>query len=516
MTAVSPLRREDEPEPPQSGRAGDGPQRLRQLLASAAELSLPSTVDFLEPPERVLEAPSATTPEVLAETVEGFLLEHYSTGTETGDTYCSCLAVYLTWCSEHGVDPLLITRPQASRFANWLAATTSPVTLQVRSAARRSQILSACTSLMDYAVDADARPEWTRNPFSKVKRPTVDKHPRTGPRLTVSHVNQLVLGARTDHLLGGVLGKLLVAVPARMGLRPGDVCRLNLDDVGDDGLGDYELDVQVKGGKTIKRWLPRDMASDFYTWLKLRPEPERPDKHGTPLFVHPRRRCRLTTDDLLRLIRRAAAQAGLPFADRLCVRDLRPFFNSLAKAQGSTLEERRVGMGHSTAVTTERYDRTEWAREHDPAIRVSAAFDAYPAEERIAPLAEQLWKPPSVQRGCDCTPVWPELHVDLAPVGVDQTGMCVITEQPEPGTHALQPYCRRCRVAYPGPFRVARVLDDPEQEWLRQTREGLTEAALYPAAVARRAEQRRAGQADADQDEPGGPSRADEDGQGST
>jgi hypothetical protein len=74
---------------------------------------------------------------------------------------------------------------------------------------------------------------------------------------------------------------------------------------------------------------------------------------------------------------------------------------------------------------------------------------------------------------------------------VDQLAVCVVTEEPEPGTHQLSPYCGKCRVAYPGWFRVARVLDDPEGEWLRQARAGMAEAYQYPDAVARREERRR-------------------------
>lgn len=471
--------------------------RLAGLMRSTAKLVLPRSVDFLEPPQMVLTAPQPTTLDVLDEVLGGWLLEHYSRSVSTGATYCSCMAVYLPWCSRNGIDPLLITRPQASRFAGWLAVQPSPETRAVRSASRRAQILSSCASLLEYAVDAAVRPEWARNPFENVKRPVVDRTPRPTPRITVSHVNQLVLGARADHLLGGVLGKLLIAIPARMGLRPGDVCRLNVSGVDDDGFGGFQLAIPVKGGKTLLRWLPPDMASDLATWLRLRPEPEeqeRPDPLGPdPLFVHPRRLERANPDDLLRLVRRSALVAGLPYAGSICTRWFRPFFNTLAKAQGATLEERKTGLGHASATTTERYDRTDWAREHDPAIRVSAAFDDYPAEARIAPLVDQQqWRPPAIQRGCDCTPVWPTLHVDLSPVGVDQTAVCEPSDEHEPGTQALRPYCRRCRVAYPGPFRVVRVLDDdPAQLLLEEARRGMTEAALYPGAVQRRDERRR-------------------------
>jgi integrase len=476
------------------------PTRLAGLNRYAANLPLPRSVDWLEDPRRVLEQPRPTTPDVLEEVLTGFLTEHYSVGGQTGDTYCSAVRVYLGWCGENAVDPFLVTRPQASKFASWLASSPSEVTRQPRSASRRKQILCACTGLIEYAVSADARPEWSRNPFSAVKKPKVDQHPKTRPKLTVSHVNRLVIAARDDHLLGGVLGKLLVAVPARMGLRPGDLCRLNVCATQDDGQGGYELAVPVKGGKTLPRWLPPDMASDFYTYLKRRVEPDepaRPDEFGPdPLFVHPRRRVRVNTDDLLRLLRRAAVAAGLPFAGELCVRDLRPFFNTLARQMGSPLEDRRVGLGHASARTTEVYDRTEWAREHDPAIRVSAAFDDYPAESRLVPLTAEKWLPPPVERRCDCTPVWPKLLVDLTPFRLDQLGLCEITDEHEPGTHQLAPYCARCRVAYDGPFRVVRLLDDPEREGLRVARERMAEAHLYPDAIRRREERRRAGGAE--------------------
>ena len=39
--------------------------------------------------------------------------------------------------------------------------------------------------------------------------------------------------------------------------------------------------------------------------------------------------------------------------------------------------------------------------------------------------------------------------------------MCLITDEPEPGAYRLVPCCPRRRIAYPGSFFVARVLDDP-------------------------------------------------------
>ncbi|MBA8929530.1 integrase [Kutzneria viridogrisea] len=461
----------------------------------SSNLELPSNADWLEPPEHTLQAPTATDNALLVEMVEGFVLEFHAAGGSTSDTYCSALRIYLPWCADNGIDPLLITRRHASKFSAWLATTRSPSTHQIRSASRRAGILSACSSFLEYVIDNGARPEWARNPFTRLKRPTVDRSAASGMRLTVSTANQLVLGARADRLLGGVLGKLLLATQARMGIRPGDVCSLNLSGAADDGCGGYELRVPVKGGKSVTRWLPPDLASDFYTYLKLRSEPverEKPDPRGPdPLFVHPVRHSRLSTDDLLRLLRRSAARAGILDPDALTCRMFRPFFNTLAKAQGAALEDRKVALGHARASTTERYDRTVWAREHDPAIAVAAAFDGYPAEARIAPLLDQQWAPPPVERGCDCTPRWPELFVDLSPVGVDQTAVAVITEEPEPGTHALTPYCRRCRTAYPGPFRVVRVLDDLGEVLLGQVRAELAEVALYPEAVRRRSERRR-------------------------
>jgi integrase len=472
------------------------PTRLAGLKQFAAKVPLPRTTDFVEEPRRLLEQPIATTPDVLDEVLCGFLAEHYSTGGQTGDTYCSSTRTYLEWCGENAIDPFMVTRPQASRFAAWLAITPSPATLKVRSPSRRKVILSTCTKLLEYAAEAEARPEWARNPFASVKKPRIDPTPKPGVRLTVSHVNRLVLAAREDHLLGGVLGKLLVAIPARMGLRPGDLCRLNEDHANDDGHGGYQLDVPVKGGTILPRWLPPDMASDFYTLLNRRVAPEegeQPDPFGdNPLFVHPRWLRRLNTDDVLRLLRRAAERAGLPFAAELCSRDLRPFFNTTARAMGATIEDRQVGLGHASSKTTEAYDRTEWSREHDPAIRVSAAFEDYPAEARIAPLTAEKWMPPQLERRCDCTPIWPRLLVDLTPLGVDQLALCVPSDEAEPGTHQLSPYCARCRVAFDGPFRVMKVYDDdPEQEFLRRARDAMVEAHLYPAAVERREERQR-------------------------
>lgn len=486
--------------PPLATSAAPGARRLAGLRATTAELQLPDVVDFPVAPERVLQLPVATTADVLDDVVFGWLAEKIARSPKTAETYCSCMAVYLPWCSAERVDPLLITRPQASRFAQWLASMPSATTSRVRSPARRAQILAACTSLLEYAIEADARPGWVPNPFARVPRPVIDRHPKHTGAVTVSQVNQVVLAARGDRVLGSVLGKLVVALMARLGLRPGDVCRLNLSGAEDDGHGGYRLQVRVKGGRWLPRWLPPDMASDFWTYAhRVRVQPASGDDvpadplGDDPLFVHPRLQRRLCTDDVRALVRRASAAAGVrhPAGRQMTSRDFRPFFNTLARSMGATLEERQRGLGHASATTTELYDRTEWARTRDPAIRVSAAFDDYPAESRLAPITITRWSAPPVQMGCDCTPQWPQLHVDLTPVGVDQTAVCVITEAPEPGTHRLQPYCRRCRVAYPGFFRVARVLDDAEGRWLDEARAGLTEAARFPEAVDRRDERRR-------------------------
>jgi hypothetical protein len=67
----------------------------------------------------------------------------------------------------------------------------------------------------------------------------------------------------------------------------------------------------------------------------------------------------------------------------------------------------------------------------------------------------------------------------------------LITDEPEPGVYRLVRYCRRCRMAYPGSFRVVRVLDDPAGTLLEVAQCGLAEAAMYPDTVDRRDERRR-------------------------
>lgn len=473
------------------------PARLAGLMGSTGKLTLPRSVEFMESPSEVLSQPQATTRDVLDEVLSGWLGEHYSTGGSTADTYASAVRLYLGWCSRMQVDPLLVRRPDASRFAQWLGEAASEVTGGVRSARSRRQILSACAALVDYAVQADVRPEWARNPFRDVKRPAVPPVPAVAPRIRPEHVNRMVVAAREDHLLGGVLGKLLVAVLARLGLRPGGMCGINVSGVRDDGHGGFELEVPLKGGTSKTRWLPPDMASDFYAYLhraRVAVDEDQPaDQRGVdPLFVHPRRRVRVNTDDVLRLVRRSALRAGLPYGGELCSRHFRTFFATASRQAGSTLEERREGMGHVRAETTERYDRTEWSRQHDPAMKVSVLFEGYPAEDRTAPLQPADRRlPPRVEVGCECTPQWPELHVDLAPVGVDQTAVAVVAEQFEPGTDRLSPYCRKCRVAYTGPFRVSRVLDDVAGELFEQARRELWEHAAYPAGIERRDERGR-------------------------
>ncbi|NUT53493.1 MAG: site-specific integrase [Saccharothrix sp.] len=462
------------------------PRRLAALAADVDLLSFPTT-------------PAAE----VRGLATGFLGERHSRSPSTGQTYTSCLRAWLTWCATERVDPVLATRPQVSRFALHLADTPSTATGRPRSPSARNTVLAACAGFVEYAIDADARPDAGRNPFRTVTRPqTHRRRIRPRPRLTVSDVGRLVLAARADHVLGGLLGKVVVGSLALVGVRPTDLCRLETGDARDDGEGGYELDLTVKRGARMTRWMPAQVAADLYAYLRReRVEPEddlvEVDPLGRrPLLVHPRHRRRVNRDDVLALVKRAAIRADLTVGRELTAREFRALFLTTARAVGVGLEDRQRAAGHDDPRTTELYDGTEWSRRHDPAIRVAALYEDYPSEELTRPLE---WARPAGPRRqgkheCDCTPQWRHLRVWLGGLDerLDEFARVVVTEDYEPGVGELpHPACAVCHAVYLGPYRVASLPGDPDGELLALARTRLTDRALYPAALARRDERRR-------------------------
>ncbi len=455
----------------------------------------------MNPPSTRIEAVKAITGDLrfprsssveLAELAGDWLGERYVRSASTANTYATALSTYLTWCSAHEVDPLLVRRQQASRFVRWLGEARSQHTGRVRSPSAVNTMLTACARWLEYAVEAEARPEGGRNPFVAVERPVVARLPRS-VRLRKDDVSRLILAAREDHVLGGVLGKLVVGTLAVVGLRPTDLCRLDLGDLADDGAGGYELRVTAKRGNQLTRWMPPVVASDAYAYLqRARIAPEDADEDGQPLLVHPRLYRRLNRDDVLALVKRSAVRADLPIGTRLTARDFRRFFITMSRSAGAELEDRQRAAGHASARTTGLYDGTEWSRERDPAIRLAGLFEDYPSEELARPLAHATVSQPrqASKYMCDCTPQWRNARVWLGPAGIDEFARIEITEaSPDPGTTALdRPVCPVCHAIYLGPFRVVAIPGDQDQQLMELCRKSLAEAALYPAAVERRRE----------------------------
>jgi len=82
---------------------------------------------------------------------------------------------------------------------------------------------------------------------------------------------------------------------------------------------------------------------------------------------------RLDRHAVFRLVRRVAADAGIPAADRLSPHSLRHAFATTARAEGVALEDVQDAMGHADPRTTRRYDRDRHNLDRDPAYAIWAA-----------------------------------------------------------------------------------------------------------------------------------------------
>ncbi|RJQ74192.1 site-specific integrase [Pseudonocardiaceae bacterium YIM PH 21723] len=451
--------------------------RVEQLAAQAADLGIPA---------------GAT------EVVTAWLGEQYVRSVPTGGSYASAMSRYLAWCAAEDIDPLLINRMAAGRFASYLGEMTSDHTGRELSDSYRSTITTACTRLLEYAVAVEARPDRGSNPFASVPRPRVYRKHRAGPRLAFGDVARLVLAARADHVLGGTLGKTIVGALMLTGIRPADLCRLDEDQAVDDGHGGYELRLTVKRGKPLTRWLPPQVAADLYTYkARHRIAADVPEGQAQPLLVHPKFRRRITKDDVLRLVKRCAARAELDIGASLTAREFRSLWQTTASVNNISLEDRQTAAGHDDPRTTQGYDLTAWTRDRDPSIKLAALIENYPSEELAIPLA---WATATGRRDsggkneCDCVPAWGNLLVWLGDIHPDlqQTARAVPVEDWPPGVITLpSAFCPACHARYPGPYRVTAIPGNPDNLKQDLLDHELGQRHLYPGAMAGRDERRR-------------------------
>jgi site-specific recombinase XerD len=276
----------------------------------------------------------------------------------TRAAYRRDVAAWLTWCAGRGLDPLRATFLDLNAYARALESTGGPGRDRPLTPATAARRLSAVSSWYTFLVRLGVL---TANPVSGADRPRVDRDHSATVGLAPAEVAALLAAAGRD----GPRSAAAVALLADLGLRVGELVGLDLADVGLE-RGHRVVRFTGKGGRPRRRALAPGTAAALDAWLAVRggaPGPLLLTAGGGRLDRHA----------VFRLVRRLAAAAGIPAADRLSPHSLRHAFATAARDAGVPLEDVQDAMGHADPRTTRRYDRDRHNLDRDPSYAIWAA-----------------------------------------------------------------------------------------------------------------------------------------------
>lgn len=301
----------------------------------------------------------------------------------TRAAYRRDVADWLRWCAHTGLEPLRATFLHVNAWARALEAELDGRTGRPRSPATVARKLSALSSWYAFLVKLGAT---ATNPVTGADRPRVDRDHSATVGLTPSEVDALIAAASAQRGPTAARTRLVVALLADLGLRVGELVSLDVSDVGVE-RGHRSVRFTGKGGKPRRRALTPGAAAALDEYLAARAavpppadgsggSPGRAPAPGSggggPLLVTASG-ARLDRHAVFRLIRRLAAAAGIPGAERLSPHSLRHAFATAARDEGVPLEDVQDAMGHADPRTTRRYDRDRHNLDRDPAYAIWAA-----------------------------------------------------------------------------------------------------------------------------------------------
>lgn len=315
-----------------------------------------------------------TAPEILASTtrtghtVAGLVsawLGSFADSSDTRAAYARDAQEYLSWCTRRGLDPLTAGLPEVQMYATELAAAPNPRTGRPYAASTRARKLAAVSSWYTFLVRAGAI---DANPARDASRPRYDRQHSPTTSVSQRQARDMLAASRdTAHRsLGRDGGALAMVLLIDLGIRVSELCRADLDDLGQ-REGIRTLTVRMKGGKLRTRPVPSQLGALLDQYLANRPAAD------TPALLVTRDGHRVNRHQIARLVQQVAAEAGVPAPKRITPHSMRHAFNTIARERGAALEDRRDALGHSSAAITQLYDHVALSITRDPAHLVAAA-----------------------------------------------------------------------------------------------------------------------------------------------
>jgi integrase/recombinase XerD len=284
----------------------------------------------------------------------------------TREAYRRDVSAFLAWCTEAGVEPLQARFTHINEYARALESTVDPRSGRTLAPTTVARKLSGLSSWYDFLLKLNAV---AANPVGGADRPNVDRDHSATIGMSPAEVDAMLRVAQADSSRHYAIITLL----ADLGLRVGELCRLDLSDLGQE-RGHRTVRFMGKGGKPRRRALAPGTAAalDRYLADRARIAGVAVDELSGPVFVT-QAGAPIDRHAVFRLVRRLAEKAGLPSAAQLSPHSLRHAFATTARSEGVALEDVQDAMGHADPRTTRRYDRDRHNLDRDPSYTIWAA-----------------------------------------------------------------------------------------------------------------------------------------------
>jgi integrase/recombinase XerD len=340
------------------------------------EIPLPAIVTVAQTPGRAYQFADAFagTGRKAKNTREAYRLDLFGCSKPLGE----CLAehehlpvAWLPWCDQVGIDPLNDDHIRPAVLLAWITALERWGDAESTRARRLSAVGSWYRYLLRESVVS-------RNPAALL---LAEERPRSSAQIHETsplaspdrkQVEALLLAADEDGLRSAAVVSLLVCT----GIRVSAAVEADEDDLGT-VQGHHTLWITLKGGKRKQIALPPLAWHRLEAHLAGRPREVLPAlapgaAPRRPLIVRSTGR-RMTRQEVGRLLRRLAVKAGLTGLD-LSPHCLRLAYIGDLLADGVSLRDVQLGVGHRDPRTTARYDTRHLSPDRDPSYRRAAQF----------------------------------------------------------------------------------------------------------------------------------------------
>jgi integrase/recombinase XerD len=245
----------------------------------------------------------------------------------------SDLRCYLTWCADHGLNPLAARRPHLELYIRWMQEIRR---FKPSTVSRRFSVTAGFyrTCMIDGLLD--------HSPAEYVRRPSV---PAESPTLGFTHLQfeALLTAARQSP---NPYDFALVAMLGLLGLRIFEATSANIGDLGEEH-GHRVLRVCGKGTKIVLIPLPPAVSRAI--------DRATANRTNGPILLNSRD-ARMDRHAATRRLRHLAQQAGVRI-DRPHPHMLRHTFVTTMLDAGVDLRDVQIAARHADPRTTMRYDR---------------------------------------------------------------------------------------------------------------------------------------------------------------